>query len=345
MFFYSGIFWKMYKLVLVSITSVMIFTAFPLRTCSAPIAKSHIQQDVEDTLKQILVNQLVGSSSDSQATERVISRARRISLGVASLKSDEVDDNLAKWIESSIIDLVTNRAAIIAGDSPQAEERVNDIVNQEKLRFSSLDDAKGQKLWLLRTYLLSSAATYRASVQEFLSHRLSAIKIYRVDLSFSSATGMQDNLFSKVVSAVKIPIPADNGTDTTDVRQKPLDNELLTVTLIKEVEAQVGDAQKTDAFSFGNLLSRVYDDNFPIKVAALPNFSETRPQVEAHLGTCLSTEPHFTILNMLRFHHFIYDSEVLRFQKVTPLQVNFPSAWLMFKNDSTAWRLMSPKAQ
>lgn len=310
----------------------------------ATIDKHALTVRVQVKVESLLKNQL-DPSADRQTLDLVGSRSHRIADTINALSTDNIDSDLADWIEQSILGLVNNRASVLVTDTPAADNLINGFIAQANQRLTTLDNAKGHKLLERKLFLLQSASSYRASLLKLIGEKLSVSGTLRVDLGVSAIRAMNDTSLSKIIAALDAKPDPQNPNNFVDLRTHALPSHIATLALVYNLRYDFYKLGIRNSFSYGNLFSRVFDDGDPEHALVTKDFSSISSKLNTLLSSSVETHNGMTTIVFYGLEAFISEADNQRYPSSRNSQNSsglgkLPAAYVVFTNDKDAWVLL-----
>ena len=330
---------------ILAITFLLPFLLTASMKVAAATPKSALQTQVRQQVEAVLREQ-GGAEISSQQQALIASRSQRIAETVAVLPMTTVSDDLAQWIDESILALVKRNAATCILDSTQANIFVAGFVTQANARFATLDNAKGDQLLVKKKMLLNADLDYRRDLKSYFIHRLALADVIRLNIGAASLQGYNDDVLSKIILALNLAAPSTHSLTEVpterDISTEKIESHILTLALIKNLDNQLDEEAIRDSFSFGNLLSLAFNDGDSAHASSLKSFPQAQPSVEKVYNNSVALSKNVTTINLYLFNRMVFESIQVRLNSPrTPSTNNLPVIYLAFANDKASWESLS----
>lgn len=318
----------------------------------ASVKRSDLATTVHIKSKEELLKQLAKLRPETvdiaSAKIKIASRTEDFAKTIDTLPMSEVDDDLAAWIETSMIaEMKGLGLSFLLKDS--SDEVIGTYTNNAKLRFQTLTNEKGRLLLLKRNKLLISSKSYRDSLSQYLFAKLSTINSIKTDFKRPELSCILEGVLlargADIGKEAKDPATSEI-EDPFDFRSSELDSRIATLAMIRMVNESLDSWASISWFSFASIISPAYFEGDPYKVDILKDFEELKPKIEKLFQSCLIRGTDATEIDpecLIAFIKIValnirHDSD-----QTLNIKPNIKKPFVIFKNDSTAWNLVLRK--
>lgn len=329
-----------FKKNLISLAVVFFLLGSANRVYSAT-SRSELQAKMYAQIVRILAT----SRIDDHAQQELGKRAEQISSIVQYYPQDIVPDDIATWIEQSVLPIVKKRKPYLISDDKTAERYIKHIDDAAKANFSQLSPSIIPELRRRSEKLLTAAKLYREKRNLYLIDHLSQSKLIRINFSNGIFTG--NDSFSDILLAIRPELllawlkPDEKHIDLSDSQ---IDSMLLTCGFVRKIEDYIKADEEGDEVGYTSLLSSVlFIDDFKTR-----DFSTVLPIIEKLWDKAVTQEGNVTIMDYDGFSYFLMKSSTLHWEDDTEFNQSEDISdektevppYVIFKNENYPWQIL-----
>lgn len=307
---------------------------------SHAIGRDELQIKIYNNVENILIT----NNSNNTEYQKIKDRAKQISMIVRYYPQQVVPDDIADWVEHSILELIEERVDYLVSDDAAAKF-ITHIDNSAERNFKLLSPAL---LPILRTRsesLLASAEEYRMERNSFVIIKLSNAKTIKINFNSPSIVGR--DAFTNIVIAMKPELAElrygseERGFSFSNSNIGAM---LLSCALAQKIRSYITLEEKGDTLSYTNLLSSVlFIDDFKTR-----DFATVLPKVEKLWSEAVTQDGNVAVIDYDALTYFLMKSSTLHWEDDTELnksenvaekKTKIPS-YVVFQNESYPWQIL-----
>jgi hypothetical protein len=328
---------------------------------SAQVSKDQMADRVQEQIQKGVYQGIMPTDKGQDAlVQKNISRFANILRN--SAMNGTVDVKSADWLVSGISSYIIGMGYGGLAKTDSQNPQIPDLLKLLARRFDNLNETTVHEWMSASNKLIEKAATYRSEYRDYLVQWLShpdAIK-----LRFSSrSNGMYLGEYSLDAVASALANSNQNqdsnqsqvraGFSTAyflfDAKNKPIDSRLLTLTLIKTLDSYFQFQKTVDQFTFGNVISGLFDKEYFSKISQIHNFQQAKPDIQKMLSQITSSDGNSISISYEYLTPVLYgllDIRLpivyLRSNEIKNVDLDENTGfWVEFKNWKDGWELMS----
>ena len=323
---------------------------------SSELAKA---SETKDTLSfrvqrhiEVVLEAQAALSSNAKSNQQIKELTQRLVTPIKLLKMEVITDDFSEWIDQSYTETVKLQASNLVESSSRADATANRMVTDATECLQQINDVKAIKLLARRKILLQGNKDFALAFRVYLLTKLSRPTIYRLNLGLSAANGLQDNILSRVVAALNIKLTPTFGlvnqtAKQLDLQSDKLDSQIVALAFARQIQEELNQFSKRESFGYGNLFSKFYTSDNPLRGDNPKNFPEIADQVQHLYEQCVIEKDGVLEITYDALDTLFYVTENLRVptnvrpQNGTSLNLqNQPTAYLVIQNYPSAWQLI-----
>lgn len=338
-------------MIIIRLTSCVLVGLIFSAPCFAEVSKSALKNRIQVEAKKIIVETINGDeSNDQQYSQYAVDIANTVS----KLPDEKIDDEIAVWIESSLLAIISKRAAVLRDPNKKSEQFVNEFTAIAEKQFSGLSNTKAIGLLAKKKKAQVLVNSYRKELFYYIVTKLMNSRQFDIDISreviFADASVMA--AASRAMKAGKDAKDQKNG-EFSDLKltsqAKIIESNLISSSLVYEVQTIFDKQALMESFDYGNILSKAFDDGDPLNIDSLAKFNSVKPKIDKFWVENISTDKGTIKLSLSSLYSLISEFGKLRNPgyQIVVKDINKNSGlapvYVSFVNNRVAWEPLLSK--
>jgi hypothetical protein len=307
------------------------------------VTRKELGELVAEHLRSTLTKHEVKDEEKVQTVQQSEAIVARISRLVEKLPGQEISDQMAEWIVTSLVDLVGHRGEVLLVGDNRSQSLMDSLEAQAKKVLSGLDKERSEALISRRDKLTKESEEFWGKMLRYVAHRLSEPQVFRVTLSNNPEQGQ----LLKVVESLrkeagKNTVPDKKEEAQHRARLDKLDSRLLTLSLVREVAIIMKDQATKNYFGTHNLFSLAYDVEVRQGTLNPAKFEDMFEEIDDLYRRTVRIEGETAELYLPNMQEFISAVKRIRWGDKSDFSQASSRAkeYVEFQNEEQLWRLL-----
>lgn len=307
------------------------------------VTRKDVGELVAEHLRSTLTKHEVKDEEKVQTVQQSEAIVARISRLVEKLPGQEISDQMAEWIVTSLVDLVGHRGEVLLVGDNRSQSLMDSLEAQAKKVLSGLDKERSEALISRRDKLTKESEEFWGKMLRYVAHRLSEPQVFRVTLSNNPEQGQ----LLKVVESLrkeagKNTVPDKKEEAQHRARLDKLDSRLLTLSLVREVAIIMKDQATKNYFGTHNLFSLAYDVEVRQGTLNPAKFEDMFEEIDDLYRRTVRIEGETAELYLPNMQEFISAVKRIRWGDKSDFSQASSRAkeYVEFQNEEQLWRLL-----
>lgn len=333
------------------LTALLALCGF-VSTCpraSASVTKAELIASVDSACVSVLTSLLTSPPNDKESPtqsqlDKIQSRCDLWSHTLDGLPVTSIDDQLASWIEVSLVAEIRGLGVGFLYD-PAADGAFESYLTDTRLQFKTLTEERGKQLLTRRNYLISAGVAYQGAFESALSEKLESAPIIEVrwdSLLFGQVARFVDGLRAMDDPRL-LPLsgPSASKAKPVDLRDDKYISGILTLGLIRLLKQREYSMSVIDWYSYSDITSPAFFKDDPRSEATPRKYADVAPQASDILADCIYQDGGITVIQFDRLWQCIGEINLtLPFQDVkgkSSQKSTDQENAITFTNDVSCW--------